>query len=277
MNYYQKYKQFSDAKFRRMVGVTKEQFAAILILFQAYVDKNWTKRGRPSNFSLEDRLLLTFRYLRDYPTFVVLGNEFGISESFCNKIFNKVSQALVKILKLPNLNQLENTGTIIEKVLIDACEQETERPKKKQKTKFSGKKKKHTEKALISFSPDLNQILTVDTNTGSVHDFKIFKESRIWTYQIIQQANTELDLGFIGVNKYLKNATVPHKSSKKNKLTKEQKRENKQLAKSRIKIENINREIKIFRICKETRRHKQKKHNLFWNLIAGVVNFKLRN
>jgi len=53
---------------------------------------------------------------------------------------------------------------------------------------------------------------------------------------------------------FTKNAVIPHKNS-------------------RIKIENINREIKIFRICKEISRHKQKKHNLFWNLIAGVVKF----
>jgi len=84
-------------------------------------------------------------------------------------------------------------------------------------------------------------------------------------------------LGFLGVHNYLKKAFIPHKSSKKRRLTREQKRENKDLSSSRIKIENINREIKIFRICKETRRHKQKKHNLFWNLIAGVVNFKLWN
>jgi hypothetical protein len=148
---------------------------------------------------------------------------------------------------------------------------------KKQKTKFSGKKKKHTDKALILYSSDLNQILSVSTDNGSVHDFKIFKQSKAWKHQIIQNANSELDLGFSGVKKYLKKAIIPHKKSKKHPLTKEQKRENKKLSSSRIKIENINREIKIFRICKETRRHKQKKHNLFWNLIAGVVNFKLVN
>ena len=115
------------------------------------------------------------------------------------------------------------------------------------------------------------------TDAGSVHDFKIFKNSRIWKYQIIQNANSELDLGFLGVKNYLKKAIIPHKNSKKHKLTKQQKRENRELSNSRIRIENINREIKIFRICKEIRRHKQKKHNLFWNLIAGVVNFKLRN
>ena len=119
--------------------------------------------------------------------------------------------------------------------------------------------------------------MSVNTDVGSAHDFKIFKKSRIWKFKLIQNASSELDLGFLGVSKYLKNAIIPHKSSKKYKLSKKQKRENRELSRSRIKIENINREIKIFRICKEIRRHKQKNHNLFWNLIAGVVNFKLRN
>lgn len=120
--------QFSDSKFRRMLGINKYQFDLIFKLFQDYVDKHWTKRGRPSDFTLVDRLILTFRYLRDYPTFVVLGNEFAISESFSNKIFNRVSVSLVKVLKLPNLNNLKDLK--LETVIIDVSEQETERPKK---------------------------------------------------------------------------------------------------------------------------------------------------
>jgi Helix-turn-helix of DDE superfamily endonuclease len=133
MKYYQKYQEFSDSKFRRMLGVNKVQFDKIYQLFKEYVDLNWTHRGRPSEFSLVDRLLLTFRYLRDYPTFVVLGNEFGISESFTNKIFNKVVKSLVKVIPLPNLKQLELDKQIIQKVIIDVSEQETERPKKSKK------------------------------------------------------------------------------------------------------------------------------------------------
>ncbi len=36
----------------------------------------------------EDRLLLTLYYLRHYPTFANLGDIFGISESYCCKIYN---------------------------------------------------------------------------------------------------------------------------------------------------------------------------------------------
>lgn len=128
---------------------------------------------------------------------------------------------------------------------------------------------------MISYSTDLDKILTVDTDYGATHDYKMFKESRIWQYEFVRNAKSqEFDLGFLGVKDYLPEAKIPYKSSKLIKLTKEQKQYNYQLSKTRIKIENINREIKIFRIAKETRRHKQKKHSLFWNLIAGLINFK---
>jgi hypothetical protein len=106
----------------------------------------------------------------------------------------------------------------------------------------------------------------------------MFKKSRIWKYKVIQNAsNQEFDLGFLGVKTYLPKAKIPYKKSKHHKLTKEEKTYNRELSRTRIKIENINREIKIFRITKEIRRHKQKKHGLFWSLIAGVVNYKNRN
>jgi Helix-turn-helix of DDE superfamily endonuclease len=133
MNYYQKYQEFSDSKFRRLLGVNKVQFDKIFQLFKDYANLNWTKRGRPSEFSLIDRLILTFRYLRDYPTFVVLGNEFGISDSFANKIFNRVSKSLVNVVPLPNLKQMELSNQSIQKVIIDVSEQKTERPKKSKK------------------------------------------------------------------------------------------------------------------------------------------------
>jgi len=136
MSFYQKYQKFSDSKFKRLTGIRKEQFVKLFELFADYKDKKWSKRGRRSNFILEDRLLLTLRYLRDYPTFIVIGNEFDISESFANKIFNKVSLALIKILKLPNLSALEvefGQGKNLQKIIIDVSEQPTERPKKNKK------------------------------------------------------------------------------------------------------------------------------------------------
>jgi hypothetical protein len=137
--HYEKYLHFNEAKFRRLVGVNKVVFKEVLDLFKTYVSEHWNKRGRKGEFKLEDKLLLTFRYLRDYPSFISLANEFSISEGYANKIFTKVSFALVKILKLPNLEELKEVK--LDTVLIDVSEQRTERPKKNKKKNIQENKK----------------------------------------------------------------------------------------------------------------------------------------
>ena len=118
-------------------------------------------------------------------------------------------------------------------------------------------------------------IVAISTDIGSVHDFEIFKKSKTWLKNAIQLAILLADSGFQGIHKYLQNCLIPYKKTKNTELTNDQKWWNKALAQERVKIENINHEIKIFKICNLKRRHKQKKFNLFWNLVAGLVNFKV--
>lgn len=80
------------------------------------------------------------------------------------------------------------------------------------------------------------------------------------------------DLGFLGVKKIHLNSEIPHKNSKKHPLTKEQKRQNKELARQRISIEHVNRMMKIFLILKYPYRNKQKRFGLRVNLIAAIYN-----
>ena len=77
-------------------------------------------------------------YLRNYRTFLELGEEFEISEGYANKLFHKISKQLVKILKLPSKTELSKEG--LKAIVIDVSEQQIERPVKKQKEYYSGKK-----------------------------------------------------------------------------------------------------------------------------------------
>ena len=109
---------------------------------------------------------------------------------------------------------------------------------------------------------------------GSVHDFKIFKESKL---PIAQHVETCVDLGYQGIKKILPHVSIPHKKPKGGELTTEQKQENKVQSQKRIPVEHINRKCKIFRIVKETFRGKHKNIGKTWNLIAGLVNFRYAN
>lgn len=80
------------------------------------------------------------------------------------------------------------------------------------------------------------------------------------------------DSGFSGIHKLHKNSEIPHKSTRYNKITKEQKKENRKLAVQRIAVEHINRMVKIFLILKNQYRNKQKRFGLRVNLIAAICN-----
>ena len=114
-------------------------------------------------------------------------------------------------------------------------------------------------------------ILSVRCAKGSVHDFKIFKDSNL---EMHESVNLKVDKGFQGIQQLYANAEVPVKSSKNQPLTKEQKKSNQQLASERIVIEHINRECKVFRICKEQYRGKHKNYTRTWKLVAAIVNLK---
>jgi IS5 family transposase len=83
------------------------------------------------------------------------------------------------------------------------------------------------------------------------------------------------DLGFLGIYKIHENSVIPHKSSKNKPLTKEQKKQNRELASRRIPIEHTNRMMKIFNILKYPYRNKQKRFGLRVNLLAAIYNKNL--
>jgi hypothetical protein len=112
-------------------------------------------------------------------------------------------------------------------------------------------------------------ILCVLVSNGRTHDFKMLKDSKI---HISETIKILADLGFLGINKIHENSEIPHKSSKNKKITKEQKQQNKVLARQRIVIEHVNRLMKIFLILKYPYRNKQKRFGLRVNLLAAIYN-----
>lgn len=143
MSKYIAWKNKSAKEYKRLTGVNKAAFEILLEKLKSEISQNKeehpkSKRGRKSEIGVEDQLLLFLLYLRSYPTFIVLGEDFKISESYANKIFHKISKHMIKILKLPSNNELSFEG--LKAVVIDASEQPIERPLKNQKDYYSGKK-----------------------------------------------------------------------------------------------------------------------------------------
>ena len=108
---------------------------------------------------------------------------------------------------------------------------------------------------------------------GTTHDFTMFKESLVGV--LPEYIIALMDSGYQGVNNYFTFALIPFKSSKKHPLTEDEKAFNTALSKSRIVIEHVNREIKIFRICKETYRGKGERGLIRVKIIAALYNLRI--
>ena len=129
---------------KRLFGIKFELFEIILGKVQEnkneYLLKNpVSNRGLEAELSMANQLLLTFEYLRQYPTFLSLGFSYGISESYANKIFHKIRPILAKIVGLSNPAKLKYKD--IQTVIIDVTVQPIERPQENQQIYYNGSKK----------------------------------------------------------------------------------------------------------------------------------------
>ena len=108
---------------------------------------------------------------------------------------------------------------------------------------------------------------------GRTHDYKLYQLSRT---RVGKQIRLRGDLGYWGLQSESLNVILPQKNSKLHQLSKAEKKANRELARKRVKVENVIRRLKIFRILSERYRHLRKRFGLRLNLIAGLHNYQLK-
>lgn len=114
-------------------------------------------------------------------------------------------------------------------------------------------------------------ICTNFTN-GKRHDFRLFKESGVHIHPNIRSLT---DTGYQGIHKLHKNSELPKKKTKKNPLTKEDKKKNRALSSERVVNENVIGMLKRFKIISDRYRNRRKRFGLRFNLIAAIYNIEL--
>jgi len=86
-----------------------------------------------------------------------------------------------------------------------------------------------------------------------------------------------VDTGYQGLQKLHVKTVLPKKRSKKNPLTKADKRTNKEISSKRALNENVIGVLKRFKIIADKYRNRRKRFGLRFNLIAGIYNFEIKS
>lgn len=115
-------------------------------------------------------------------------------------------------------------------------------------------------------------VICTSFSNGKRHDFRLFKESGIHIHPKIKSLT---DTGYQGIHKLHQNSELPKKKTKKNPLSKEDKKKNRELSSERVFNENVIGIVKRFKIVSDRYRNRRKRFGLRFNLIAGIYNFEL--
>ena len=262
----------SNAVFKRLFGVKPGTFKKMLSILQKNYDKNHKFGGRPPKLSVEDKLIITLKYLREYRTMENIGYDYGVSKSTVCESIQWVENTLKKdsAFKLPGKKVLKKATGDIEYVVVDVTESPTQRPKKKQHLYYSGKKKQHTIKTQIVIDGQSKKILYVSEGYGSEHDFSLYKRTMgtILPDSLLLYA----DLGYLGIHKLHAKSEIPHKASKFHPLTDSEKDYNKRLSRKRIVIEHVNAQIKTFKCMAYPYRNHCRRHLMRMSIICAIIN-----
>jgi len=111
------------------------------ILKRAYEAKH-KRRGRKPKLCIENMLLATLEYLREYRTYAHIAASYGIDESNIYRAIRWVEDVLIKdgTFSLPGKKALLKSDMEYEIILVDATETPVERPKRGSETGIPGRK-----------------------------------------------------------------------------------------------------------------------------------------
>ena len=98
-------------------------------------------------------------------------------------------------------------------------------------------------KAQVIIDQKNGQILCTAYGKGCEHDFKLYKSSKI---RIRKEVRCLADKGYQGIRKHHHFSQTPKKKPRKGKFSVAERKENRELAKERIIIENVFAPLKKF-------------------------------
>jgi hypothetical protein len=231
--------------------------------------------GRRRRLKPYQEVLLTLIYLRHNVAHAVVGELFGVSTDTSENTFHEVVFVLRDVCpaqrwdaeKRWKKNEPSWTPDEVERVLIDSFESPVRRPSlpARQKRVYSGKKKRHTLKSQV-VTDTKGEILDLDPgHRGPTADKRLYEQSTVEEHY--PNAQKQGDLAYQGIA----GVRVPHKKPKGERLTEEQRAENRRLATVRVHVEHGIRRIKGWRILRDDYRIALGLFPLIASAVVGLV------
>ncbi len=282
--------------FRRIITFSQEEFN----LLAKKLEPEWKQRefarlsqrqrknavGQGRKYELKtfaNLLLAAILYLRTTIGYELLGLLLGIDPSTVKRVVKRVAPLLQdRFIPITSLNKHKKRTNNLDEflkdypeltdVIFDGTELPINRPKKRQRYAYSGKKKRHTKKSVVARDKRTRLFLGVSPpRNGRIHDKKQMEQTG-WDRLLPKQVKRWGDLGYHGMDGW----RLPNKKPRGKKLSQRKKRQNLVHSRERIGVEHGIRGMKMFRRIGEL--VKIKSNDYLYTLMlasANLANFKI--
>ena len=258
-------------QFRSLTGVTPDIFVSmsdrLRLHWKQRIEKPKNRTGRPYGVGgLDDHLLVLLILYRCHITQDFLACLYGVDKGTICRSLERIERLARHVLGVKR--KIIVTEEEAQVLLMDCTEQPIERPKRKQRCYYSGKKKRHTIKAEIITTQEGRIVSVSKSVPGSVHDITIRKRGP----PLPKNARGHADSGYQGYQNAHHALEIPYKKSKNKPLTKDEKEYNHALSRLRVRVEHAFARMKRFRILSDRYRYPRPKHTVKFAIIAGIAN-----
>ena len=105
---FEKTKDLDNEKFRCLTGVKRSTFDQMISILEISHKTKKSRGGRVNKLRIEDMLLMTLEYLREYRTYFHISQSYTVSESTAYKTIKWVEDTLIKhpLFALPGRKEL---------------------------------------------------------------------------------------------------------------------------------------------------------------------------
>ena len=284
---------------RNLTGLTVEAFTKLAASFErayeAHLEEQDRQREQPRRRrrgggrksaipTIEDKLLFILFYFKVYPLQEVQGLFFGMSRPQANFWIHRpapiLNRALGYEMQLParepaDLEQVLEACPGLE-FIIDGTERPIRRPKdpQRQRRYYSGKKKRHTVKNLVITDKRTRKIKGLSpTVEGKMHDKRLADESG---FRFPAGSKLWKDVGFQGYEPEGVETFQPKKKPRGGELTAEERAQNRDVSRVRIRVEHAIGGTKVFHIVRDVYRNRRRHfEDLVMETACGLHNFRL--
>jgi transposase len=257
--------------FRSLTGVD----AATFYVMVKKLRPHWRERivnaknrdGRPWGIGgLEEHLLVLLILYRCCVTQDFLACLYQTDQAAISRSLRRIERLAVKVLGVTR--QIKVSAEEAEALIIDCTEQPIQRPSRKQRCWYSGKKKGHRIKTEIIVTAKGRIVSRSNPSTGRTSDITVRRRGS----KLPKGSHVYADSGYQGLQDDHPDVDIPYKKSKYHPLTKDEKEYNHGLSRFRVRVEHAFAKLKSFRMLSERYRYPKATYATKFAIIAGIVN-----